>query len=308
MTRQLLPLNGLRAFEAAARHLSFAKAAEELNVTPAAISHQIKALEAFYGVALFRRMTRAILLTDAGQAALPNLREGFDRLAQASETLRAQCAGGTLTISVAPSFGAKWLVPRLDRFHAAHPEIEVRIDANDRLVDMTREGVDLGLRFGRGGYPGMRVDLLFSAERTRTSPVCSPRLLEGSQPLAAPADLRNHTLLHLDWGDTDETAPSWRMWLLAAGLPDVDPTRGPRFSMSTMAIQAAIEGQGVALAEEIIVADDLAKGHLVRPFDLSLSDPMNFAYYVASPEATAGQPKVAAFRDWVLAEARGDQA
>ncbi len=308
MTRRLPPLNALRAFEAAARHLSFTKAAEELHVTPAAISHQVKALEDTVGAPLFRRLTRALLLTDAGQAALPGLSEGFDRLAEAAAHLSARDSEGLLTISVAPTFGAKWLVPRLERFRAAHPEIDVRIDANDRVIDMAREGVDIGLRFGSGRYPGYRVDPLFAAERVRSFPVCSPKLLEGPPGLGTPDDLRHHTLLHLDWSQAGEAAPDWRMWLLAAGVRDLDPTRGPRFSQTIMALQAAIAGQGVALAEEIIVADDLANGRLVRPFALSLSDPLHFAYYVASPQATAERPKVAAFRDWVLAEACDRQA
>jgi LysR family glycine cleavage system transcriptional activator len=308
MARRLPPLNALRAFEAAARHLSFTKAAEELAVTPAAISHQVKALEEFYGVPLFRRLTRALLLTDAGQAALPLLREGFDLLAAAAERLQAQQQTNVLTISVAPSFGAKWLVPRLDRFRAACPDIDVRIDANDKLVDFARQGVDMGLRFGRGDYPGMRTDLLFSAEQTTVSPVCSPKLLEGPNPLCVPGDLQHHTLLHLDWDPEVDAVPNWRMWLLAAGLDDIDPNRGPRFSMITMVLQAAIEGHGVALAEDVIAANDVEAGRLVRPFELSLSDPMNFAYYIVSPEATADHPKIAAFRDWVLAEACPEQA
>ncbi len=308
MARRLPPLNALRAFEAAARHLSFTKAAEELNVTPAAVSHQVKALEGYVGTPLFRRLTRALLLTDAGQAALPGLSEGFDRLAEAAAQLSARDGEGLLTISVAPSFGAKWLVPRLERFRAAHPEIDVRIDANDRVIDMAREAVDVGLRFGSGRYPGYRVDRLFSTEQVRSFPVCSPKLLEGPHGLETPDDLRHHTLLHQDWSQASEASPDWRMWLLAAGVRDIDPARGPRFSQTSMAVQAAIEGQGVALAEEVIVAGDLASGRLVRPFELSLSDPLHFAYYVASPEAAAEQPKVAAFRAWVLAEACDQQA
>jgi len=302
MARSLPPLNSLRAFEAAARHLSFTKAAEELSVTPAAISHQIKALEEFLGVVLFRRLTRALRLTDAGQAAFPKVREGFDKLAEAVEILRAEEEGKVLTVSVEPSFGAKWLVPRLDRFRVAHPDLDIRIDATDRLADFQGDNVDVALRYGKGNYPGLLVDKLFGVEMV---PVCSPGLLDGPQPLQRPQDLAHHTLLHLDWILEEQTSPSWRMWLLAAGVSEVDATRGPRFNMDSMMVQAAIEGQGVALAMTVLVGGDLAAGRLVMPFDLSVCDPLNFAFYVVSPTQTAEIPKVAAFRTWVLSEAVG---
>ena len=302
MSRRLPPLNALRAFEAAARHLSFAKAAAELHVTPAAVSHQVKALEEQLGVMLFRRLNKAVLLTDAGQRALPGMREAFDRLAETVERVRARRDDDRLTVSVAPSFGAKWLVPRLDRFRAAHPEIEIRIDGSTQLVDFAREDVDVAIRYGPGRYPGLRVDRLLQDE---VSPVCSPRLCAGPPPLGVPADLRRHTLLHVDWAMRDPTWPDWRMWLLAAGLRDVDSTRGPKFNQSSLAIEAAIAGQGVALGERALVAGDLAVGRLVRPFELSV--PATFAYYVVAPEAAADRPKVAAFRDWALAEAARGQ-
>jgi len=301
MQRQLPPLNALRAFEAAGRHLSFRKAAEELNVTPAAISHQVKALEEYCGAPLFRRLTRALLLTDAGQAALPLLGEGLDRLAEAAAGMRAHEDGPVLTVSVAPSFAAKWLVPRLDRFRAAYPDFDIRVDATDRVIDFARESADVAVRYGPGKYPGLHADCLMSEV---SSPVCSPRLLEGSHPLRTPADLRHHTLLHVDWKEESEAAPNWRMWLLAAGLHDIDATRGLSFNHESMAVQAAIEGHGVVLGGSVLVGDDLAAGRLVRPFDLSLSDPLNFSYYVVSPEADVDRPKVAAFRLWMIAEAK----
>ena len=298
MLRPLPPLNALRAFESAGRHLSFTKAAAELNVTPAAISHQVKALEELLEVPLFRRLTRALRLTDAGQAALPTLSQGFDKLAQGVEQMRAHCESGVLTISVSPSFGAMWLVPRLEHFRSRHPDIEIRIDGTDRLVDLARDDADVAVRYGPGGYNGVRVDYLFSQVNT---PVCSPALLSGEHPLGQPDDLRHHTLLHVDWKDAEA---SWRMWLLAAGLHDIDPTRGPRFTMENMAVQAALDGHGVALIGDILVADDLAAGRLVRPFDPSLSTPLKFSYYLLSAKDSAEQPKVAAFRDWLLEEAR----
>lgn len=297
MTRPLLPLNALRAFETAARHLSFTRAAAELNVTPAAVGHQVKALEDILGVKLFRRLTRALRLTEAGQAALPLLGEGFDKLALGVERLRDHADGGLLTVSVSPGFGAMWLMPRLERFRARHPEVEIRIDGTDRRVDVARGEADVALRYGPGGYQGVHVERLFGQFNT---PVCSPALLHGDPPLRAPDDLRRHTLLHIDWKDAE---PSWRMWLLAAGLGDIDPTRGPRFTMESMAVQAAIDGQGVALVGDVLVADHLAAGLLVRPFDESLSTPLSFSYYLLSAEDAAERPKVLAFREWVLEEA-----
>jgi LysR family glycine cleavage system transcriptional activator len=299
MARNLPPLNSLRAFEAAARHLSFTKAAEELHVTPAAISHQIKALEEQLGVPLFRRLTRALRLTQAGQAALPPMRDGFDSLADAVDLLRAHENSGAITVSIDPSFAAKWLVPRLDRFRAALPDLDVRLDATDKLTDFQRDNVDLAIRYGSGNYPGLEVERLLSEE---IFPVCSPKLLEGPAPLAQPSDLRHHTLIHLEWDSENVTAPNWRMWLLAAGIHDIDFTRGPVFSMTTLALQAAIEGQGVALASSFLVADDLAAGRLVVPFDLSVCDPLDFAYHVVVPKRTADLPKVVAFKTWLLDE------
>jgi LysR family glycine cleavage system transcriptional activator len=301
MARPLPPLNALRAFESAGRHLSFTKAAAELNVTPAAIGHQVKALEELLEVRLFRRLTRALRLTDAGQAALPTVREGFDKLAQGVEQMRAHCESGVLTISVSPSFGAMWLVPRLEHFRSRHPDIEIRIDGTDRLADLAHDEADVAVRYGPGGYNGVQVDYLFSPLNT---PVCSPALLRGEHPLRQPDDLRHHTLLHVEWKDAEA---SWRMWLLAAGLPDIDPTRGPRFTMENMAVQAALDGHGVALIGDILVADDLAAGRLVRPFDSSLSTPLKFSFYLLSAKDRAEQPKVVAFRDWLLEEARASR-
>lgn len=302
MAQSLPPLNALRAFEAAGRRLSFTKAAEELNVTPAAISHQIKSLEELLAVPLFHRLTRSLRLTDAGQAALPIVSEAFERLTEGVEQMRAHCDSGVLTISVSPSFGAMWLVPRLEQFRSRHPEIEIRIDGTDRRVDVARGDADVALRYGPGGYEGVRVERLFGQANT---PVCSPALLEGANPLRQPADLRRHTLLHVDWQSAEA---SWRMWLLAAGLEDIDPTRGPRFSMESMAVQAALDGQGVALVGDLLVADHLAAGRLVRPFDPSLSMPLTFSYYLLSKKDGAEQPKVTAFREWLLEEARKSSA
>jgi len=296
MARNLPPLNALRAFEAAARHLSFTKAARELHVTQAAVSHQIKGLEEYLGVPLFHRHRKAVLLTEAGQLCLPGLRDGFDRLAAAVDSIRNLDNANVLTVPTSPSLAAKWLVPRLDQFRKAHPEFEVRIDASTNLVDFERENVDIGIRYGSGSYPGLESELLFEIE---VFPVCSPRLCKGKHGLRTPADLKWHTLLHTEWRARGEE-PDWRMWLLAAGVPDVDWTRGPQFNDVTVAIQAAIEGQGVALGRGALVAADLKAGRLVRPFRLSVAG--RFRYYLVYPAAALKRPKVAAFRDWLLQE------
>lgn len=302
MSRNLPPLNALRAFEAAARHLSFTKAAAELNVTPAAVSHQIKALEDYLDVRLFRRLTRALMLTDAGQLALPALGEGFDRIAQGVEHMRRHEAGGSLHVSLAPTFAAKWLMPRFDRFRAAHPEINVRIDAANEVVDLAQGKADIAVRYGPGGYAGMREDRLLSDETM--APICSPALRDGACPLRHPKDLRDHTLLHVNFGGQLSNWPTWEMWLRAAGIDDVDSSQGPVFAQESMAIQAAIAGQGVALASSLFVETELQAGQLVKPFALSL--PVGFDYFVISPETTANRPKVRAFREWVLSEAARD--
>jgi LysR family glycine cleavage system transcriptional activator len=299
MERRLPPLNALRAFEAAARHLSLTRAAEELHVTPAAVSHQVKGLETYLGVKLFRRVNRSLLLTDAGQACLPGLHEGFDRLAEAMEAVRVQDDSSPFTVTVPPSFGAKWLVTRLDRFRQKHPGYDVRLDASMRLVDLMREGVDIAVRYGAGHYQGMRVDCLMDEVAI---PVCSPRLLTGEDPLRVPEDLCRHTLIHHTAPYQDDSYPDWRMWLQAAGVNACDLGRGPTFSMASMAVEAAIDGQGVALVGNVLVADDIAAGRLVRPFALSF--PVLFAYYIVSPLVTAERPRVVAFREWLLEEAQ----
>ncbi len=298
MSSRLPPLNALRAFEAAGRHLSLTRAAEELHVTPAAVSHQIKTLEDYLGVKLFRRMNRALLLTDAGQACLPRLRQGFEHLAEAVDAARLQIAHQALTVSVAPSFGSKWLVPRLDHFYAEYPGVDVRVDASTRLVDPLREDIDLCIRYGQGNYPGLHVECLIADE---VSPVCSPDLLKGDKAPQTPQDLRHQTLLHADLPFKDGY-PDWRMWLAAAGVKNVDVDRGPRFSMASMAVQAAISGQGVALAGRVLVEDDIRAGRLVNPFEVRF--PVKFAYYLVCPEAITREPRIVAFVNWLKEEAQ----
>ena len=296
MVQRLPPLNALRAFEAAARHLSFTKAAEELHVTQSAISHQVKLLEEYLGMKLFRRLNRALVLTDEGQLYLPPVMRVFDQLYEATKRLTENEARGRLTVSILPSFAARWLVPRLGQFMKLYPELDVRLAPSLELVDFVRDEVDLGIRYGRGHYPGLRVDRLMTED---VFPVCSPELLKGEHPLKQPQDLKHHVLMH------DDEHGEWRTWLLSAGVKDVDPARGPTFTDSSMLIQAAVAGQGVALARGALAADDLASGALIRPFTLSL--PVEYAYYIVSPEDAADRPKVSAFREWLLQEVEGQE-
>ncbi|MEQ8320026.1 MAG: transcriptional regulator GcvA [Rhodospirillales bacterium] len=296
---RLPPLNGLRAFEAAARHLSFSRAAEELFVTPAAISHQIKGLEDYLGVTLFRRMPRAVMLTDDAQLILPLISEGFDKLSQAATLLKQSESSGVLTVSSAPTFAQKWLLEHLQDFTAAHPDINVRLDARLDTVDFDRDGVDIAIRLGAGKYPGMRVDQLFDEQ---VVPVCQPKFLEGPHALKEPGDLKHHTLLHVDWGNINAPFPDWQMWLASVGVDDVDYTRGPVFTVEGMAIDAAARGNGVALASTYAITDELKKGVLVVPFDRRLTS--EISYWVVAPERSADQPKVKAFREWLLRHAR----
>ena len=290
MARQSPPLKALKAFEAAARNLSFTEAAKELFVTQAAISHQVKALENFLGVKLFRRLNRGLMLTDQGQAYLPAVRRAFDLIQDATEQVMESDEDGTLTVSVLPSFGARWLVARLGRFREQHPEIDVFISPTAQLVDFNRENVDIGIRYGRGEYPGLRTDRLLNEDLV---PVCAPSLLKGEHPLREPGDLVHHTLLH------DTSHGDWRTWLLAAGADGVEPARGPIYRDAADLVTAAVSGQGIALARDVLAHDELVAGRLVRPFELSL--PTEYAYYIVCPESRADQPKIVAFREWLLA-------
>jgi LysR family transcriptional regulator, glycine cleavage system transcriptional activator len=306
------PLTALRAFESVGRLLSFRKAAAELHVSPAAISHQIKLLEDQLGIQLFRRLPRTIELTDAGRAFLPKLSEGFNCLAQAVRTVRAHQKTGKLTISVPPLFGAKWLMPRLHRFVKAHPEIDVRVSASMRQVDTGRQNpayavaaenerlddADINIRFGSGDYSNYRVNKLLDISFT---PLCSPHVMEGQRPLRKPADLRYHLLLHDDVHTISEGWSTWAQWLEVAGVKGIEPERGPHFSHPTMGLDAAIDGDGVVLGARELATFDIAAKRLVAPFDISIE--AGSAYYVLSSESQADDPKVAAFRNWLLQEA-----
>jgi len=294
MNGHLPPLSALRAFEAAARHMSFSKAADELHVTPAAVSHQIHALEQDLGVRLFHRMNRSIALTASAQVLLPGLTEAFAGIQSSVRRLQAHNDTGTLTVTASPSFTAKWLVLRLHRFQEQCPEIDVRISATDAVVDLTKGDYDIAIRYGAGRYPGLEVELL---ARNEVFPACSPQLLAAGPPLRTPQDLPAHALIHDQAVERDPLAPTWRMWLKAAGVNHVPAATGLSFNNMHLALDAAIAGHGVVLAQSTIAAADLAAGRLVRLFSLALPDP--FAFYIVTAPGALERPKVRAFRDWL---------
>ena len=300
--RRLPPLNALRAFEAAARHMNFTRAADELSVTPGAVSQQIQNLEDYIGAALFKRTPKGLLLTDAAQTALPALREAFDRLGEAASLLTAAVDGRRVTVSAAPSFAAKWLVPRLGRFEAAHPEVDVWLSAGMELVDFAAGEVDVAIRYGSGRYPGLEVTKLMSET---VLPVAAPSLL-AERGLAQPEDLAHHTLLHDGSPEADESCPDWTMWLTARGIKGVDGARGPRFNQSSLVIEAAVNGRGVALAKRALAQADLDAGRLAAP--LQINTAVDFAYYVVHPKAKGRLAQVKAFVKWLQAEAAEHEA
>jgi LysR family glycine cleavage system transcriptional activator len=293
MPRRLPSLNGLKAFEAAARHESFTKAAEELFVTQGAVSHQVKALEAELGLRLFQRERQRLVITEAGRSYLEVVRDAFDRIAGGTERLLQRQSSGVLTVSTSPNFAAKWLVHRLGRFAGLHPGVDLRVSASLHHVDFAREDVDLAIRHGDGSWPGMHVTRLYAEA---LFPVCSPKLLNDlPHPLRTPSDLQHHVLLHLNSRD------DWAKWLQAAGIAKTDRGRGPVLNQASMAIDAAVDGQGIALARTALAAWDLIAGRLVRPFAIDL--PVSYAYWMVCPKATADRPKITMFRDWLIAEA-----
>ncbi len=293
--RQLPPLSTLRSFDAAARLLSFSKAADELFVTHGAVSRAIRHLEDHLGVPLFHRTTRAVQLTQAGISFAASVRDALDRLGTATALIADQKNLGLLGVSTLDSFAAKWLLPRLFRFRQKHPEIEVRLATSSKLADFVNDGIDVAIRYGQGRYPGLATELLMMED---VAPMCSPDLLKGPHPLISPDDLKHHTLIH------DDFQIDWSMWLISAGVDGVDPYRGPRFQSSVLAVQAAVQGDGVVLGRSALVADDLRVGRLVKPFTFSL--PSDLAYYVVCPSQSAERPKIRAFRQWLLEEARLD--
>ena len=310
MIYRLPPLNALRVFEAAARHLSFKEAATELSITQAAVSHQIKSLEEYLGVELFRRAGRGVQLTEAARACLPRLREGFDALAAAVEMIRERAEEADLLITAPPVFTARWLMPRLADFARREPKIELRVFASSKMVDAGAldsptlvSGLDLRdeasgveIHLGAGHYPGYRADRLFGVTMTV---VASRELVNGNPPIREPADLAHHVLLHDDAMEIVTGGNAWQRWLEEAKAEDrVDASRGPHFSSNILSLEAASQRLGVALALRPLVDDDIASGRLCAPFDIEMKPPS--AYYLVCPEVIADRPAVAAFRAWLL--------
>ncbi|HEX8164948.1 MAG TPA: transcriptional regulator GcvA [Beijerinckiaceae bacterium] len=296
MTRPLPPLNALKAFEAIARHLSFAKAADELHVTPAALSHQIRGLEEQLGLALFHRRTRAIALTDAGRLLYPGLHAGFESVRDAVGRLDHARDDRVLVVSATPGLTAKWLVPRLWRFITAYPDIDARISASLGYADFAADNVDVAIRLSPGVGPELHGERLFEDS---VLPVCSPRLVEAG--LKRLDDLERFTLIHYDIPLSAPSPPLWADWLRVAGLEGIDPARGLRFNVADHALDAAVAGAGVSLSYKLIASDDVRAGRLVIPFGPELPITER-AYHFVCLKGHETRPKVRAFRDWLFSE------
>ncbi|ELR63340.1 Glycine cleavage system transcriptional activator GcvA [Photobacterium marinum] len=296
MSRRLPPLNSLKVFEAAARHLSFTRAAEELFVTQAAVSHQIKALEEFLGLKLFRRRNRSLLLTEEGQSYFLDIKDIFSAISDATDKVLERGAKGALTISLPPSFAIQWLVPRLADFNEQHPDIDVRIKAVDLDEGSLTDDVDVAIYYGRGNWQGLRADKLY---QEFLLPVCSPMLLTGPKPLRSLEDLKNHTLLH------DTSRKEWKNFVRHHEITGTNVNQGPIFSHSTMVLQAAVHGQGIALGNNVLAQPELEAGRLVCPFDEVLMS--KNAFYLVCQEKQAETGRIQIFRDWVLAKAAREQ-
>lgn len=292
--RHLPPLNAIRAFEAAARHLSFNEAARELNVTASAVSHQVKALEDFFGVKLFNRLPRKVSLTPEGKDYLPAVSASLDQLDAASRRLSRHAADTPLNLGCAPTFATGWLIPHLSDFHDEHPEIDVRLTLTPitRQVDFSSSDTDVVIMYGTpAAWPGLRTHQLMSEELV---PVCSPTLIEDVHPLETPSDLRHVTLLH-----SIPRMGQWRNWLHIAGVKDVDWKRGIRFQTTPLAVGAAVAGAGVAIANRRFVEEELKAGRLIVPFDIDL--PSDSGYFLIYPAESGDDPRMQAFREWLLA-------
>jgi LysR family glycine cleavage system transcriptional activator len=316
MPYRLPPLNALRAFEAAARHLSFKNAALELSVTPTAVSHQIKLLETSLGWPLFDRLTRALALTPQGEAMLPKVREGLECFAAAVESAHQRVDHGRLIVVLPPSFATRWLVPRLRRFALAQPSLSLQvirsmnaIDGNQMAgvaalepLDLHQEDSLVAIRFGNGVYPGYHVDRMFGSDYIA---VCSPKLLEAGPPLREPADMRHQVLLHDDATANERSGPRWEDWFRLAGVSGADTRAGTHFGDSGMAYVAALDGLGGALASRPLVANAIAQGRLVAPFDIAVGQ--HYAYFLVVQESISMRPMVQAFRQWLLEEAKAEE-
>ncbi|GAA0356216.1 transcriptional regulator GcvA [Bowmanella denitrificans] len=296
MSRRLPPLNSLKAFEAAARHLSFTRAADELFVTQAAVSHQIKALEEFLGIKLFLRKNRSLLLTEEGQGYYLDIKDIFSSLQEATQRLLARGAKGAITVALPPSFAIQWLVPRIHKFSAQYPDIDVRIKAVDFDEGHLTDDVDVAIYYGRGKWPGLQADKLHTEYLT---PICSPMLFQSDKPLDTLDDLRYHQLLH------DASREPWKNWIREFNVLGVNVNQGPIFSHSMLVLQAAALGQGIALGHSVLARPEIQAGRLICPFAEKLIT--KNAYYVVCHESQTELGKIATFRDWVLAQVKEEQ-
>ncbi|WP_218353940.1 transcriptional regulator GcvA [Alteromonas lipotrueiana] len=296
MQRRLPPLNALKAFEAAARHLSFTRAADELFVTQAAVSHQIKALEDHLSMKLFIRRNRTLLLTEEGQAYFLELKDIFKSLQDATERLLAKGSKGAITVAMPPSFASQWLVPRISRFSSVNPDIDVRIKAVDFDEGFLDDDIDVAIYYGKGRWSGLQADKL---HREFLTPLCAPSLFSGPKPLTCLADLKHHVLLH------DLSREAWKTWLKQIGVDGVNVNQGPVFSHSMLVLQAAALGQGIALANTILARPELDAGRLIMPFSDRVES--RDAFYVVCDESQAELGKIAAFRQWILAQVDEEQ-
>ncbi len=295
-------LNALRAFEASARHQGFSAAATELNVTPAAVGQLVRSLEDWLGTPLFYRAVggrNRLTPTEAAERALPDIRAGFDRLSIGLSRLREGSRSSVLTVTMSPAFAAKWLLPRIENFHVYCPDVDLRVDTSLKLQDFVAQGIDVGVRYGRGAWPGLVCEKLMDEQ---IYPVCSPQWLAGNGPLATPRDLAGKTLIHDLSVDTRIGFASWNNWLLRAGATAVDTARGMQVNNSAAVLQAAIDGHGVALARSVMARDDIAAGRLVRLFP-ALTVASELGYYIVYRAGCASIPKVQAFREWLTQEA-----
>lgn len=295
MKRSLLPLNALRAFDAAARHMSFKLAADDLSVTPAAISQQIRSLEDFLGVDLFRRTNRSLVLTEAAQLSLQPLKEGFERLEEAVDIIAGSKSSTVLKVSVSPSFASKWLVPRLASYYERRPDAIVKISATMQVTDFKAEDTDVAIRYGRGNYDGLQSEELL---RETLFPVCAPSLFDGEA--ATPCAVLTHTLIHDDSSIEDESAPNWTMWLKAAGVTAPDGMPAIHFNNNALAIEAAVAGRGIALARSAIAEEDIKAGRLIKPFGEAV--PVNFAHHIVYPKDKIKNERVQDFIEWLREE------
>jgi len=303
--RSLPGTRALRTLVSAGRHLNFTRAADELGLTPAAVSYQIKEIEDQLGVKLFVRSSRSIHLTPEGEVLLEASAEALDIVNRATARVRRMSRTTTtqLKVTVDPHFATKWLMRRVDSFRKLNPGIELRFEVSYEVREFDVDDIDIAIRYGGGKYPGLAANRLFE---NVVVPVCSPRLLKSGRPLTEPRDLMHHTLAHIEWSRQGVTWPNWQMWMAAAGINDFDDSRVVVFGTSSDAVEAALAGEAVALADFAMIANDLSEGRLVRPFQLSIKAPAEFAYFLVYPTGSAADPRIVAFREWLLGEAAAE--